>query len=310
VSRALKRLRDQLRRKGIKVATVAAILSLLMHSSSTARAAAVARGGSLVQFARIATGQSEAAGRSLQIVQATLKTIAGGQVRLLAAITGAALSLTVAVGVFTPVLGQIVHPVLSGVESALTWSTPRSLTFQQPPEPSPTLPSPPQQDQTRLWVGSSNDRAWPVLPRSAPAIPLELRSLSGVDTPVAVAQDHLGQLWYRHLDPPAVDHAGSDELGARSYEELNPYLAVMPDDSLVTLLPEDWMSAPHVSRDGVMWQPLDPPSEGGYVVLPFTQLNPGDGADALKQLQVTVPEPALLALSTAAAALLMCRRRR
>jgi RNA polymerase sigma factor (sigma-70 family) len=314
VSRALKRLRDQLQRKGIKIATVAAVVLLLMRSSGVARAATAARGASLLEFTKVATGQTEAAGRSLQVAQATLKSIAAAHVRLLAAMSGAGLALSIAIGVFTPVLGQMIHPLLDDMHSAMTWSTPGNLTFgpiqQQPQASEPAA----REDVTRLWVGTSNERAWPVLPRWAPAMPLELRTLSGTDAPVAVAQDNLGQLWYRRIgrdaEPAPVSALTSDGVRYRSYEELNPYLGILPDQSADALLPDDaWASARHVSSDGVEWQPVDPPNEGGAVVLPFSPLNPGGGGGLSGLGGVAVPEPGFIALATSAGIVGLWRRR-
>jgi hypothetical protein len=96
----------------------------------------------------------------------------------------------VAVAVLTPALAQIVKPLVDGARTALVWSPP---TIQQPLEivevPSPTEE---QSPITRLWVGSTNQYAWPILPANAPQIPLPLRSLSGKDLPVLVAQDQIG----------------------------------------------------------------------------------------------------------------------
>jgi hypothetical protein len=227
--------------------------------------------------------------------------------------TGAGLALSIAIGVFTPVLGQIIHPLLDDVQSAITWSTPGNLTFQQSQQAPPTLDAGPRENVTRLWVGASNERGWPVLPRSATAPPLELRTLSGTDTPVAVAEDHLGQFWYRHIESGAgsspANAVTSDDVRYRSYEELNPYLAIMPDQTAIALLPDDaWGSARHLSSDGVEWQPVDPPNEGGTVVLPFSPLNPGGGGGLSGLGGVAVPEPSCVALAVALGIALSQRR--
>lgn len=310
VSRALKRLRSLLQRKGIKVASIGAVLSILINSSSSASAATVTNGVNLVQFVKIATGQTEAAGRSLQLVQATLKAITGAQVRLWAAVAGSAFSLSIAVTVFSPALGQIISPWLDAAQGALVWAHGSGDAVLQPAETEAPAASKP--NVSRLWVGSSNDRAWPIYPRSTTPIPIPVRSLSGADHPVAIAEDPSGKLWYRKVEPDLLSNLAARDDRYRNYDELNPYSALASESDLLRLLPPTDFSAHSFSAgDGVEWLPLDTPPDDGYVVFPFNTMDPAiNGKWNSINLQIEyVPEPAFLGLSIAAATMLLRRRR-
>lgn len=315
VSRALKRLRLLLGRRGVAIASLSVLVAML-HSASGAKAASVVGTTAAHSMSVAAVGRGEASGQSLQVAQGTLRSIASAQCRLWAAMSSAAMAFVIVIGMLSPVMGQAALRPLRRISAAV------ALLISDAPHLSGIVPAPaPSQPVplAKVWVGKANQGGWPVLPLDAPKIQLPMRSISGSNQPVAVAQDVKGQYWYHTIEPPL---AGSTSLVSR----LCGAIDIDVDHELTMLgakpgLSErdpiehslDYFHAATISAavQAADWQPLDPPGTDGGVVLPFAGTNGGmEQRNDISLQTVVVPEPMGSSILILAISLVISRRRR
>jgi RNA polymerase sigma factor (sigma-70 family) len=306
VSRALQRLRKTLEKKGIRIASIAALMTMLAEASS-----ADASVGGLALAST--TGQTSASANA--IATSAMKTMAGAHLRLLAAMAGTAVvAIALAAGLFMQ-RGEVRtnNPPLAS-------AMPTTITRME------------QGDARQVWIGTADAWAWPVQTErgeTRPALPLQ--SHSGLNLPVAIVHDGAGGWWYREVDPqlagalrasniapraPQSLIAPPAPVAVRAVEYLLPINSVLPlDDEHFELKPFTASSGGGGSPDLGEWKRIEGPrAKDGVVEVPymFEMIDPTFREDMLNSSPVgpmaIVPEPVFTLLPLAA--LLTLRRRR
>jgi RNA polymerase sigma factor (sigma-70 family) len=264
VSRALRRLRELMARRGIPTLSVAMLALLLLRGTRAARAASAE---ALHAVVRNAAGMGSASAFSLHLADATINRLAGAHSRLLAALAGASLVLVLAVSSFAPVMGQVVYPLVRSVTSLFA---PDDGMTEVPPilDPAPDQPPP----VTRAWAGRTGSALRPIFPAGGGDWPIHIHSPSGNDSPVVIVQDPQGRLWYRSVDSddlPAISAApGRDE-----YDELNPYATTDTRHALNEFITREGTAFRDADASGSgAWRLIDGVGEDGSIVLPEFQL--------------------------------------
>jgi hypothetical protein len=311
VSRAIKRLRTMLQRKGTQFGSIA-LLAMLMRGARTAEAASNAALAKQVAMASI--GRAEVSGHSARLASSTMRTFATAQCRVWAAMSGGALAVVAVIGLLSPVMGQVAAPFFHRVHATvarLTSDLPK--IPQLPININSNTSKPKPLAITRMWLGTASDRGWPVLPLHAPNAPLPLRAVSGSNDAVAVAEDSQGQYWYRRLEPqtlPTIIGAARDstidlDLGLPGSSAPQPPLNFI--DQSLAYFHSAIVQAAVESQPGTDWQQTNSPDSVGVMRLPFAGIN-GAGGDGSIMPPSAVPEPA--GVTFAAAILLLSSRRR
>lgn len=293
VARALNRLRRIFARRGIRVGTLLSLATLLRQTGST-EAALV--GESLVQSI---TQASIGAGPSTSIAElanATVRSLATAQARILAAMAGASVILCLAVNTLSPVMGQALLPLVQKVRAIFVEPTiaESSSTLALPSTalaPADVRAEPVKQ----VWAGRTGEFAWPLLPGPGGSISLQSIQSTPPRT-VAIVEDAQGLRWVRRIDdelvPPSPDHEA-----LRSYTDLNPYLNSRYQQPLLNQVAEDltmFHSANSTSPDA--WRPLDSfgiQLDGDIHDNLFIDMNYAEAGPTAEGFDpVNVPEPA------------------
>lgn len=310
VARALNRLRRIFARRGIRVGSLLSLTGLI-KLPATADAASIHSLSS--QITQLAAGASGPSAPIAALANATLRSLATTHARILAAMAGASVVLCLAVSTLSPVMGQAILPFIERVKSVFVGGgvitdVPSSHSLAASGTAAQAGSS--ESAVKQVWAGRAGGFAWPLLPGNSGSI--SLQSVVNSSQPVAVIEDHRGQLWYRKVDseliPPSPD---LDET--RSYEQLNPY-ANSPSyqQALLNQVARDLTLAETNASVEETWKPLDK----------FRMI---DGADPLQQdmqsiyaeqttipenfAPINVPEPALAGLGVGLCLLTLRRRR-
>jgi RNA polymerase sigma factor (sigma-70 family) len=302
VSRALRRLRELMARRGAPALSVAALALLLLRGTRAARAASIQ---TYHAVARAATSASEASGTSVRLADATHRRLAGAQSRLLAALAGAALVLLLSVSSIAPVMGQVVDPIVRAVRSIFAPSDMSNATA--PAQPAP-VPDPPP--ITRAWAGRTGTPIVPIYPSRSDG-PIHITSPVGIDLPVVVVQDRGGRIWYRHVDADALPSLVGSPAAREDYQDLNPYASAVAERVLGEMINQNGMQF-RASDSGGSWHSIDGIGDDGSIALPDLQMNQEYLVNDFSGISevVEVPEPAFLSVGTLLAGAMLLRRRR
>jgi RNA polymerase sigma factor (sigma-70 family) len=304
VSRALRRLRELMARRGAPAMSIAMLALLLLRGTRAAKAA----GAELAQtVSRSAGGLTDASGASVRLADAALKRLAGAQSRLLAALAGASLVLVLGVSSISPVMGQIVGPWIEAVQSLFA---PATVSTELPEASAPPVARKEAPPIARAWAGRGGDLGWPIYPSGGTNGPIRIDSPSGINSPVVVVQDSRGRVWYRpvdadHLPTPAAVAARAD------YEDLNPYATSQALEEMIARDAVHFRDAAD-SADG-SWRLIDRVGDDGSIVLPefeieyFVDGTPFGDSGSIEQI---IPEPTAILAGAAFAGMLRRRRRR
>lgn len=306
VSRALQRLRAVMGRKEHQLGALA-LAALLSGIGRSAEAGEIASAHTLAHsLGPAAVGRGEFPGHSLQIAHSTLKTMAGVQSRLWMAMSSGVVAAAIVIGIFSPSMGQDVFSVFQQVSQRMhnAFSLAPEIPVPNPSNAGERSAAPVK----NLWVGHANTSGWPVLPLGSIQSPLLLRTTSGSDDPVAIAQDDRGAYWYRRLNQETSfipSHAQDSQVEiAPAPSSISPYTV----DHLTELAHEFFTAAAATaSSTGSDWQPIAPQPDGSFHFGFAGMQDPGDGID-VTGTQI-VPEPAAGALAMTVAISLVRRRR-
>jgi RNA polymerase sigma factor (sigma-70 family) len=305
-SRALKRLRELLIRRGFRIGTMAAIGLLLLRETRSASAATT----TAAPIAKAVLGSIASSHPSMQIADGAIRAMWGAQFRLLAAMSSVAVAFFLGIGVMSTVTGQSVFTWYGENETPISINMPGPLPVPDV-QPATEKPKPPAINQ--MWIGGANAIAMPILPRANANSSLPLRSLSSTDHPVAVVQDQQQQWWYRKVDADeesvlrGTAYGVRDETGRTIHDEITI-------DVLDRLLAQQMADQGRLRvdpMDASGWIRLDGPSDDGVVVVPL-RTNEFDTQfleQTLPEFQIkVVPEP--IGIVWIAGGLLLLRRRR
>lgn len=295
VSRALKRLRKLIARNQAAAPTTAMLVALLgimsVGSSSTSAA-------SISQVAMGATGSS---GASSAIAQSTLHAMTRVQSKIWSAMSGSLIVALVAVGVFSPAMGQgVVRHIRDKMIRFMIDLSPGSIVNPKSEPSDSPAPSSPQ----KLWLSRPGGASVQIYPLRGPSTPLVIRSTRGSTDPVAVAMDDAGSYWVHPINAEPATANLIDRWtrqGVSSAGESNRLGFI---DAGLQLFEAGAL----LQNDNSDWHLIGPASSDGSIVLQFNLTTPESKfADTLPP--ALVPEPIGL-LSLAGASLLLIRRSR
>jgi RNA polymerase sigma factor (sigma-70 family) len=302
VSRALRRLREIMTRRGAMTMSIAMLALLLLRGT---RAATAASGEIVVTIARSAAGIGEPSTGSVALADATIRRLAGAQSRLLAALAGSALVLVLAVSNIS-VMGQIFSPIIDAAKSIFV--------SPNPSDPKPAIaPAPLEPEKPppvmRIWAGRSGDFGWPIFPGSS-TWPIRINSPAEPGSPVVIVEDSRGRVWYRPVDHDLVP-ANIARPAHEDYDDLNPYASATQRAIEELINRDSGQFRQAIDSDGA-WQRIDGIGADGSILLPEFNVEYFAEGEPFNQIQIEpyIPEPAGLVVCGAIGIYVLRGRRR